>query len=212
MENWWESQKSQHLRTALKHNLDVVCTCYRHENTSKESQEHIFEYFGGVPAISGRSRPLIKSAKIEKIVKNRKKCDFWKVDIFLYGGRKYDIWPEIGPLGPGKHPETLYCPSNVIWLHFTKSQKNRNFHFKNHGKNFFKANFLADVVRRPNQYWGSIDPIGAPKALLSCCMSYVPSYLNLALKIPKNSQKGTFFTFLLNKRYFFTFLLNYLIN
>ena len=23
-------------------------------------------------------------------------------------GRKYDIWPEIGPLDPGKHPESLY--------------------------------------------------------------------------------------------------------
>ena len=32
-------------------------------------------------------------------------------------------------------------------------------------KNFSKPIFPADVVRPANQYWGSIHPIGAPKAL-----------------------------------------------
>ena len=76
-------------------------------------------------------------------MKNRKKCDFWKVDIFLYGGRKYDIWPEIGPLGPGKHPETLYWPSHAIWRHLTKSQKNRIFDLQNRDKKFFKVDFFC---------------------------------------------------------------------
>ena len=57
---------------------------------------------------SGQSRPLITSAKIEKITKNHEKSDFSKINNFLYSGREYDIWPEIGLLGPGKHSETLY--------------------------------------------------------------------------------------------------------
>ena len=60
---------------------------------------------------SGYFRPIPATNYIgqnRKIAKNREKCDFSKIHIFLYGGRKYDFWPEIDPLGPGKHPETLY--------------------------------------------------------------------------------------------------------
>ena len=32
-------------------------------------------------------------------------------------------------------------------------------------KNFSKLIFLVDESRSPNRYWGSIDPIGAPKPL-----------------------------------------------
>ena len=32
-------------------------------------------------------------------------------------------------------------------------------------KNFPKSTFSADEPLSPNQYWGSIDPIGAPKVL-----------------------------------------------
>ena len=61
-------------------------------------------------------------------------------------------------------------------------------------KIFGKSIFLADEVRPPNQYWGSIHPIGAPKTPLSCCIGRTPSYRNLALKIPKNLKKPSFFT------------------
>ena len=95
------------------------------------------------PAISGRSRPLIRSAKIEKIAKNHEKSDFSKIHNFLYSGRKYDIWLEIGLLGPGKHSETLYWPSHAIWRHLTKSQKNRIFDPQNRDKKFFKVDFFC---------------------------------------------------------------------
>ena len=36
-------QKSQKVQMALKFNLDIVYKCYRHENTSKESKEQIFD-------------------------------------------------------------------------------------------------------------------------------------------------------------------------
>ena len=60
-------------------------------------------------------------------------------------------------------------------------------------KNFSKSIFFADEARPPNQYWGSIHHIGAPKAPLSCCIGHTPSYRNLALKIPKKIQKTIFF-------------------
>merc|ERR1712185_602673 len=61
-------------------------------------------------------------------------------------------------------------------------------------KFFWKSIFLADEVRLPNQHWGSIHHIGAPKTPLSCCIGRTPSYRNLALKIPKNLIKPSFFT------------------
>ena len=36
-----------------------------------------------------------------------KKFDFSKIDILFHSGRKYDIWPEIDPLDPGKPPESI---------------------------------------------------------------------------------------------------------
>ena len=74
-------------------------------------------------ATSGRFRPSFKSEKSRKSSKNRKNRDFSKIDILLYSGRKYDIWPEIGPLDPGKPPESLYWPSYMIWLYFEKKSK-----------------------------------------------------------------------------------------
>jgi len=93
------------------------------------------------PATSGRFRPPIRSEKSRKSSKNRKNRDFSKIDILLYSGRKYDIWPEIGPLDPGKPPESLYWPSYMIWLYFEKSQKNRIFHLQNQHKKFFPAEY-----------------------------------------------------------------------
>ena len=61
--------------------------------------------------MSGHFRPIpaiIQIGKITKIKKNRKNRNFSKIDILLYSGRKYDIWPEISPLDPGKPPESLY--------------------------------------------------------------------------------------------------------
>ena len=79
-----------------------------YENTSKESQEHIFDNISSVrplPADLGHESDLQNQ---EKSSKNRQKCDFSKIDILFHSGRKYDIWPEIGPLDTGKPPESLY--------------------------------------------------------------------------------------------------------
>ena len=75
----------------------------------------------------------------------------------------------------------------VICLKVEK--KNRFFRPKIMIIFFSKSICLADEVRPPNQYWGSIHPIGAPKTALSCYIGRIHSYRNLALKfqsIPKN--------------------------
>ena len=101
------SGKSYFLPT-LKFDLDVVYTCYRDENTSKEPQEYIlnnFSYFWPLPADSGHDLHQQKSRKIVKYVK---KYDFSKVNTFLCGGWKYDFLPEMSSLDPGKYSETPY--------------------------------------------------------------------------------------------------------
>ena len=73
MKNWWKSQKNQNLQMTLKCDLDVVYTCYRHENTSKESQEYISDNFWcarPLPADSGHILHQQKSKKSRKITKN----------------------------------------------------------------------------------------------------------------------------------------------
>ena len=95
------------------------------------------------PATSGRFRPPIRSEKSRKSSKNRKNRDFSKIDILFYSGRKYDIWPEIGPLDPGKPPESLYWPSYTIRPYFLKSKKNRIFDHQNRCKKFFLAEFFG---------------------------------------------------------------------
>ena len=126
-------------------------------------------------------------------MKNRKKCDFWKVDIFLYGGRKYDIWPEIGPLGPGKHPETLYWPSHTIWRHFVKSRKNRIFDPQNHDKIFLEVDFFGrwspatkSILGIDTSYWCPQDPI----ILLYWPHPFLPKS---SVKNSKKFEKSVFF-------------------
>ena len=112
------------------------------------------------PATYGRSRPRIRFAKSRKSSKNRQKCDFSKIDILFHSGRKYDIWPEIGPLDPGKSPESLYWSSYTIWSNFKKSQKNPIFDHQNSEKKFF-----------PADYSGRCDP--AIKTILGIKTSYM---------------------------------------
>ena len=119
-----------------------------------------------IPATSGRFRPQIASTKFEKIVKNRKKSDFWKIDNFLHGGQKYDIWPEIGPLDPPKHPEFLYWPPYAIGLHLKKSWKNHIFDPQNHDKKFFEVDFFGrcgpaakPILGIDRPYWCPQTPI-----------------------------------------------------
>ena len=145
-------------------------------------------------ATSGRFRPLIRLEKSRKSSKNRKNRDFSKIDILFYSGRKYDIWPEIGPLDPRKPSETLYWPSYLIWLYFEKSQKNRIFHLQNQHKNFF-----------PDEYFGRCGP--ANKSISGVNRSYSrpqsPIILGYAphpflavciIKSSLNFQRNTFFT------------------
>ena len=83
-------------------------------------------------------------------------------------------------MDPGKHPETLYGPSYVIGLHFTKSQKNRIFHFKNHGKKFFEADFSGrcgpatkPILGIDTSYWcpqSLIILMHAPQPFLLICI------------------------------------------
>ena len=71
---------------ALKCDLDVVYTCYRHENTSKESQEHISDNISCIrplPADSGHRSHQQNPQNHEKITQ---KIDFSKIDILFYSG------------------------------------------------------------------------------------------------------------------------------
>ena len=112
--------------------------------TLLKSPKNTFWKLYTCPATSGRFRPSSRSEKSRKSSKNRKNRDFSKIEILLYSGRKYNIWPEIGPLDPGKPPESLYWPSHMIWLYFEKNnKKNRIFHLQNQHKNFFPADYFG---------------------------------------------------------------------
>ena len=144
-------------------------------------------------AISGRSRPQFTSAKIANIAKNRKKRDFSKVDILLCSGRKYDIWPEIGPLDPSKHPETLYWPSYMIWLNLRENQKNRIFQPKNHVKNFFSANLSGRCGPATKSILGIDWPNWCPQIPIILVYPPDPFLLKSSFEISKNLLKIVFF-------------------
>ena len=60
--------------------------CHRYENTSKESQEHIFDNISLLRSLSadpGHESDLQNQ-------ENHQKCDFSKIHILLLSGRKYD--------------------------------------------------------------------------------------------------------------------------
>ena len=135
---------------------------YIHAIGMKTLLKSLKNTFLNILVCSGHFRPIPDTNQIGQNRKNRKKLQkmrFLKSRYFLYGGRKYDIWPEIGPLGPGKHPETLYWPSHAIWRHLTKNQKNRIFDPQNRDKKFFKV----DIFCR----WGP-----ATKSILGIDTSY----------------------------------------
>ena len=111
-------------------------------------------------SISSRFQPQIRSRKSAKIAKNRKKCNFSKFEDIRYSGRKYDIWPEIDSLDPGKSLESLYWPSYTIRSNFEKNQKNPIFDLQNPEKKFF-----------PADYSGRCDP--AIKTILGIKTSYM---------------------------------------
>ena len=112
---------------------------------------------------SGRFRPQIISRKSAKIAKNRKKCDFSKFEDIRYSGRKYDIWPEIDPLDPGKSLESLYWPSYTIWSNFMKNQKNPIFDLENPEKNFFPADYSGRCDPAIKTIWGIKTSYQCPK-------------------------------------------------
>ena len=138
------------------------------------------------PATSGRFRLHIASTKFAKINKNVKKCDFSKIDKFLYSGRKYDFLPEIGFLDLRKHPEILYWPPSEIWLHFGKSEKNCIFDFKNQGKKFFKVDFFGRWVPMTKSILGIDRPYWCPQTPIILLYTTYPF---LAICIIKNSVK-----------------------
>ena len=67
----------------IKLDLMMLYKCYRHENTSKDSKEYIFENYIYMP---GHFRPIpaiIQIGKITKIIKKSKKSRFFKNRYFV---------------------------------------------------------------------------------------------------------------------------------
>ena len=149
----------------IKLDLMMLYKCYRHENTSKESQEYIFEnyiYVRPLPADSGH-HPDRKNhenhQKIEKIAIFQKSIFCYIVAGNMIFGRKSALWtPE--------SPQKAYI-DHPTWYGYIlkKVKKIAFFTSKISIKNFFRPIILADVVRPPNRYRGSIHPIPAPKPL-----------------------------------------------
>ena len=156
-------------RWPINYDLAIVYRWFIYEKISKELQEYVFDNFRPIwqfPADSGHKscrENLQKSRKIEK------KCDFSKFENILYSGRKYDIWPEIDPLDPGKSLESLYWPSHTIWYNSKKNQKNRIFDLQNSEKNLFSADFpgrcgpaIKTILGIKTSYQCPKDPIMSP--------------------------------------------------
>ena len=59
--------------------LIMLCKCYRHENTSKESKEYIFENFLCVRPLPATNQV----GKITKIIKKSKKSRFFENRYFV---------------------------------------------------------------------------------------------------------------------------------
>ena len=117
---------------------------------------------------SGHFRPIPATnqiGKIKKTSKNRQICNFSKIDILFHSGRKYDIWPEIGHLDPGKPPESLYWPSYTIRPYFLKSKKNRFFDHQNRCKKIFLTEFSGRCGPATKAIPGMNKPYTCPKSL-----------------------------------------------
>ena len=145
------------------------------------------------PTTSGRFRPSFISEKSRKSSKNRKNRDFSKINILLYSGRKYDIWPEIGPLDPGKPPESLYWPSYMTWLHFEKNQKNRIFHLQNQHKNFFPADYFGRCVPATKSISGVNTSYSRPQTPIILLYTTYPFLAICIIKYSIKFQKTYFF-------------------
>ena len=142
----------------VKFDLMRLYKCYRHENTSKESKEYIFEIFSCVqplPTDSGHQSDRKNHENNQKI----KKIAIFQKSIFCFivaGNR---------PSGPRKAPRkpilTILHDMAIFW----KKSKKSHFYLQNQHKKNFRPNILADVARPTNQYRGSIHPIPSPKLL-----------------------------------------------
>ena len=150
---------------AIKFDIIMLCKCYRHENTSKESKEYIFENFSFVrplPADSGH-HPDRKNRenhqKIEKIAIFQKSIFCYIVAGNMIFGRKSALWTS-------ESPQKAYI-DHPTWYGYIlkKIKKIAFFTSKISIKIFFRPIILADVVWPPNRYRGSIHPIPAPKPL-----------------------------------------------
>ena len=73
--------------------------------------------------------------------------------------QKLALWTLKTTQKPYIDPPTKYD------YNFGKMKKIEFFTSKIKVKNFSESIFLADEHLSPNRYWGSIDPIGAPKPL-----------------------------------------------
>ena len=119
-------QKLSKFQIALKFDLMVLHKCHRYENTSKESQEHIFDNIYR----SGHFRPIPATnqiCKIKKIIKKSPKMRFFKNPYFVIK------WPEIwylagnGSFGPQKAPRKPIL--NILHNLAIFSEKQKKSHF-----------------------------------------------------------------------------------
>ena len=87
----------------IKFDLMMLYKCYRHENTSKESQEYIFEnyiYARPLPADSGHHsdrKNHENHQKIEKIAIFQKSIFCYIVAGNMIFGRKWVLWTPESP-------------------------------------------------------------------------------------------------------------------
>ena len=155
---------------------------------------HRYGHFRPIPATN-------QIGKIKKIIKKSQKMRFFKNPYsVIYSGRKYDIWPEIDSLDPGKPLESLYWPSYTIWSNFKKNQKNPIFDLQNQKKNFFGRLLRPMWPGRQNNI-GDQNIISVPQRPYNVTLPPHPLHTYIWLQIftgsPKNQHFFTKVLFLL---------------
>ena len=106
----------------------------------------------------------------------------------------------MGPLDPGKHPESLYWTSYTIWPYFLKSKKNRIFDHQNRCKKIFLAEFSGRCGPATKAIPGINTPHTRPQTPIM--LMYEPQPF-LPICILKNSLSNAKRHFFIEKNKFF---------
>ena len=120
---------------------------------------HVFGHFRPIPATNQIDKNYENHQKNEKNATFQKPTCCCVVAGNMIFGRKSALWtPE--------SPQKAYIDHPTQYGYILKKVKKIAFFTSKISiKKFFRPNILADVVRPPNQYCGSIYPIPAPKPL-----------------------------------------------